>query len=140
MRIFIDANIIISVLNNEQPIFRFTSRILSLPDFNSKYKLYTSPICLAIAYYFAEKKCGNIRALQKIKLLSQKLNITAVTETEVKLAANNPKIDNFEDGLQYYAALHAKCDLILAENVPDFHFSKIQVLDSEDFLINHFSF
>jgi predicted nucleic acid-binding protein len=139
LRIFIDANILVSVLNNEQPLFRFTSRILSLPDFNSKYKLYTSPICLAIAYYFAEKKCGNLRALQKIKLLSQKLKITVVSEIEVMEAANNPKIVDFEDGLQYYAALNAKCDLILTENVPDFHFSKIQVLDSEDFLVNHFS-
>jgi predicted nucleic acid-binding protein len=140
MRIFVDANIIVSVLNNEQPKFRFTSRILSLPDFNSKYKLYTSPICLAIAYYFAEKKCGFQRALQKIKLLSQKINITSVTEKEVREAASNPKIDDFEDGLQYYAALNSKCDLILTENVPDFHFSKIQVLDSEDFLVNHFYF
>jgi predicted nucleic acid-binding protein len=139
MKIFIDANIIISVLNNEQPLFRFTSRILSLPQFNSKYRLFTSPICLAIAYYFAEKKCGNKRALEKIKLLSQKINITSVNEKQVLEAVNNAKIDDFEDGLQYYAALNANCDLILTENVPDFHFSKIKVLDSEDFLINHFT-
>lgn len=139
MRIFIDANIIVSVFNNEQRLFRFTSRILSLPQFNSKYKLYTSPICLAIAYYFAEKKCGNKRALEKIKLLSQKINITSVSEKEVLEAANNSKIDDFEEGLQYYAALGSNCDLILTENVPDFHFSKIKVLDSEDFLVNHFT-
>jgi predicted nucleic acid-binding protein len=139
MNIFVDANILISVLNNEQPKFRFTSRIFSLPDFNSKYKLYTSPLCLAIAYYFAEKKCGNVRALQKIKLLSQKLNITTISDTEVNAASNNPKIEDFEDGLQYYSAVHANCDLILTENVPDFYFSKIQVLDSEDFLVNHFT-
>jgi predicted nucleic acid-binding protein len=139
MKIFIDANIIISVFNHEQPLFRFTSRILSLPQFNSKYKLYTSPICLAIAYYFAEKKCGKKRALEKIKLLSQKINISTVSEKEVVEAATNAKIDDFEDGLQYYSALNSNCELILTENVPDFHFSKIQVLDSEDFLVNYFS-
>jgi predicted nucleic acid-binding protein len=139
LRIFIDANILISVLNNEQPLFRYTSRILSLPDFNSKYKLFTSPICLAIAYYFAKKKCGNQRASQKINLLLQKLEITSVSGIEVKEAASNTKIDDFEDGLQYYSAINAKCDLILTENVSDFHFSKIKVLDSEDFLVNHFS-
>jgi predicted nucleic acid-binding protein len=139
MKIFVDANVIVSVLNNEQPLFRYTSRILSLPDYNTKYKLYTSPICLAIAYYFAEKKAGNVRALQKIKLLSQKINICTVSEKEVIETANNPKILDFEDGLQYYSAKNADCDLIITENVPDFYFSKIKVLDSEDFLVNHFS-
>lgn len=138
MKIFIDANIIVSVLNNEQPLFRYTSRILSLPQFNAKYKLFTSPISLAIAYYFAEKKCGNKRALEKIKLLSQKISITTVSEKEVLEAAKNPRINDFEDGLQYYAALNSDCELILTENVPDFHFSKIKVLGSEDFLVNHF--
>jgi predicted nucleic acid-binding protein len=140
LKIFIDANIIVSVLNNEQPLFRFTSRILSLPQLNSKYKIYTSPLCLGIAYYFAEKKSGKKRALEKIRVLSQNINITTVGEAEVLEAAKNPKIMDFEGGLQYYSAVNSKCELILTENVPDFYFSKIKVLDSEDFLVNHFSF
>ena len=66
MRIFVDANILVSVLNNEQPKFRFTARILSLPDFNSKYKLYTSPICLAIAFYFAKKNVEQYGLFKKL--------------------------------------------------------------------------
>lgn len=140
MRIFIDANIIVSVLNNEQPLFRFTSRILSLPQLNSKYKIFTSPLCLGIVYYFAEKKSGKKRALEKIRVLSQNINITTIGEIEVVEASKNPEILDFEDGLQYYSAINSKCELILTENVPDFYFSKIKVLDSEDFLVNHFSF
>ena len=57
MKVFLDANILISVLNKEYPVFTFSSRVLSLAD-NSKYKFYTSPLCLAIAYYFAEKSAA----------------------------------------------------------------------------------
>ncbi len=94
---------------------------------------------MAIAYYFAEKKACKKRALEKIKLLSQHINIAEVGAEEVANAANNAKLYDFEDGLQYYAALKAKCELILTDNMPDFYFSKIKVLYSEDFLINHFS-
>ena len=55
MKVFVDANILVSVLNKEYPIYTYTSRILSLAD-NPAFEVYTSPICLAIAFYFAEKK------------------------------------------------------------------------------------
>lgn len=55
MRIFPDANILVSVLNKEYPLFSYSSRILSLTD-NKKFEVFTSPICLALAFYFAEKK------------------------------------------------------------------------------------
>ena len=68
MNLFLDANILVSVLNHEMPTFTYAARILSLPQFNSKFRVYTSPICLAIAYYFAEKKCGSKRAIEKMQL------------------------------------------------------------------------
>ena len=57
MRIFLDANILVSVLNKEYPLFSYTARILSLAD-SRKFTVYISPVCLAIAFYFAEKKSG----------------------------------------------------------------------------------
>ena len=55
MKIFLDANVLVSVLNKEYPLFTYTSRITSLAD-KTNFTLYTSPVCLAIAFYFAEKK------------------------------------------------------------------------------------
>lgn len=55
MRIFLDANVLVSVVNKEYPLFTYSSRILSLTD-NSRFEVFTSPLCLAITFYFAEKK------------------------------------------------------------------------------------
>ena len=54
-RVFIDANVLVAVVNREYPIFSDAARVLSLAD-RSGYELFTSPVCLAIAFYFAEKK------------------------------------------------------------------------------------
>jgi predicted nucleic acid-binding protein len=65
MRIFLDANILVSVLNKEYPLFSYSARIISLAD-NKKFTVYTSPICLAIAFYFAKKNL--VRNWQKKRL------------------------------------------------------------------------
>ena len=131
MRIFLDANILVSVLNKEYPLFSHSSRILSLAD-NKNFDVFTSPICLAIAFYFAEKK-NKKTARQKIGLLCKKLSVAAVTDTAVQKTVNNRAIHDFEDGLEYYAAMESKCRCIITEDAGDFYFSAIEVLSCKGF-------
>lgn len=135
MKVFLDANVLVSVLNKEYPVFTYSSRVLSLADI-SKYKFYTSPLCLAIAYYFAEKKSGNTQARYKIDLLISKLQITTVNDKTVRDTNSNKKIHDFEDGLQYYSAIHSGCKYIVTEDLNDFYFSEIEILTSRQFLEN----
>lgn len=90
MRLFLDANILVGVLNKEYPLFSCAARIVSLAD-NKKFTVYTSPICLAIAFYFAEKKSGTQMAKRKIEILVDKLSITDVGKKEVLLSLQNNK-------------------------------------------------
>jgi predicted nucleic acid-binding protein len=133
VKIFLDANILISVLNKEYPLFTSTSRILSLADKNN-FTLYTSPVCLAIAFYFAEKKFKSVKAKSKIEILCEHIQITSVSKSTVVKTIQTSAIKDFEDGLEYYSAEESKCNCIITEDVDDFYFSKIEVLNSEDFL------
>ncbi|MBK8494723.1 MAG: PIN domain-containing protein [Ferruginibacter sp.] len=133
MRIFLDANILVSVLNKEYPLFTYAARIVSLADHN-KFTVCTSPVCLAIAFYFSEKKSGTELAKQKIRLLSEKLTITAVGKNEVVQALENKQVNDFEDGIEYYAAVNNKCTVIITEDTRDFYFAGIKVCNALDFL------
>jgi predicted nucleic acid-binding protein len=133
MRIFLDANILVSVLNKEYPLFTYAARIVSLAD-NKKFTVYTSPVCLAIAFYFAEKKSGTQLAKQKIKLLAEKILITGVGKDEVLQALQNKQVNDFEDGIEYYAAINNKCDVIITEDTGDFYFADIKVCKAQNFL------
>ena len=132
MRIFLDANILVSVLNKEYPLFSYSARIVSLAD-NKKFTVYTSPICLAIAFYFAEKKSGTQMAKKKIEIFVDKLAITDVGKKEVLQSLQNKKANDFEDGLKYYASVSSNCDVIITEDINDFYFSAIPVLNSKAF-------
>jgi predicted nucleic acid-binding protein len=132
MRIFLDANVLVSVLNKEYPLFTTTSRILSLADKN-RFSLYTSPVCLAIAFYFAEKKFRSVKAKSKVQLLCEHIHIASANESTVFKTLETSAINDFEDGLEYYSAIESKCNCIITEDVDDFYFSKIEVLNSKDF-------
>lgn len=51
----------------------------------------------------------------------------------VSNAITDKKVKDFEDGLEYYAAKAAKCDVIVTEDLKDYYFSDIKTLTSLDF-------
>jgi predicted nucleic acid-binding protein len=133
MRVFIDANVIVATINREYPLFNWSARVLSLHG-KRNIQLFTSPLCLAIAFYFASKKSGEAAAKKKIELLCVNLGVTTLNEEISLKAVKNQKIKDFEDGLQYYSALDQKCDCIITEDQHDFYFSEIEVTGCEAFL------
>ncbi|MBK0381856.1 PIN domain-containing protein [Pedobacter sp. SD-b] len=137
MRIFLDANVLVAVLNKEYPVFTYASRILSLAD-KPNFTLYTSPVCLAIAFYFAEKKTSSKVAKEKIRILLEHIQIAENLRSAILKTIDNKKAEDFEDGIEYYAALENDCDCIVTENIKDFYFSEIEVLDCKGYADKYF--
>jgi len=88
---------------------------------------------LAIAFYFAEKKHNAQLAKQKIDLLCKHIKIAENSSKSVMYTLSNKAIHEFEDGLEYYAATSENCKCIITEDIEDFYFSDIEVLNCHDF-------
>ncbi len=136
MRIFLDANILVTVLCNEYPRFSACARVLSLAD-DRRFEVYTSPLCLAIGAYFAENKSGRRVAKKKAWLLAEKLKLTTIDASTAKRALANKRVEDLEDGMQYYSAADARCTCIVSYDKRDFHFAETEVLDGEEFLLKY---
>jgi predicted nucleic acid-binding protein len=134
MRVFVDANILVATLNKEYPLFSWSSRLLSLQG-NGNISIFTSPLCLAIAFYFSSKKSGEKMAREKIEKLLQHIGVTSMDENSTVQAIKNKQILDFEDGMENYSAIQHKCDCIVTENQKDFYFSEIEVIGCEEFLL-----
>jgi len=132
-RVFLDANVLVAVMNKEYPLFSDAARILSLAD-RSDYDLFSSPVCLAIAFYFAEKKSGTTQAKIKLKILVDHIQVTTIDDEIVRQTLRNPSIHDVEDGLQYYSALSSGCKFIVTEDKDDFYYSDISVVNCKEFL------
>ena len=136
MRIFVDANVLVTVLCNEYPNYPACARVLSLCD-DPRFEVYTSPLCLAIGAYFAEKKSGRRVAKKKAALLAGNLKITSLDASTTARAIANKRVEDLEDGLEYYSAVDAKCKCIITYDKYDFHFADTEVLDGEEFLLKY---
>lgn len=133
MRIFLDANVLVSVLNREYPHYDGCARCLSLAGKKS-YRMVVSALSLGIAFYFSEKKSGRITARNKMIALLEKVSVSPCGEEQAKGAILEKKADDFEGALQYFSALAAGSEVILTNNPSDYHFSTIPVFRPEDFL------
>jgi len=135
MKILLDANVLVSVLNEEYPVYGDSARIISLAG-STRFKLYTTPLSLAIAFYFAGKK-SRATAKQRVSTLALHLNIANMNSQIVESAARDKRIHDFEDGLQYYSAVESGCKVIVTEDRDDFYFSDIEVMNSHAFMERH---
>jgi predicted nucleic acid-binding protein len=134
MKIFLDANVLIAVVNKEYPLYTYAARILSLAGVKD-YEIYTSPMCLAITFYYAQKKSKSQQmAKKKIALLARYVKIAPNLESGVFNTLANHRIYDFEDGLEYHAAIDAGCSFIITEDLNDFWFSEIEILNCADFI------
>jgi len=135
-RIFLDANVLVTVLCNEYPRFGACARVLSLAD-DKRFEVHTSPLCLAIGAYFAEKKSGKKLARKKIALLAEKLLITTIGPKAVERTMADARISDIEDGFQYHSALEAGCACIVTYDKRDWKFAAMEALAPEDFLLKY---
>ncbi len=124
---------LVSVLNKEYPLFTYSSRVLSLAQ-RADYELVTSPLCLAIAFYFSSKKHNETTAKTKIEHLTSFLGVTEINEKVVRKALQDKRVHDFEDGMQYYSAVKAGCSIIVTEDKDDFYFSELIVKSCEELL------
>lgn len=135
MRIFLDTNFVIDYL------FRKEYKPVA-EDFLSfgrqrKYKFYISYLSVANVAYIARK-------IPKEELYSgihEVLKLFRIIPNDKKQIekALELKASDFEDALQYAAAIEAKCDFIITRNHSDFKFSTIPVRSAGEYISEFFS-
>ena len=130
--IFIDSDILLDVFLNRYPYYESSADVLLLSD-DSSYTCSTSVHALLNVHYIARKVFGEKNARKAIKSLTEKLLITTEDINIVDKALESNFAD-FEDGVQYYAAISAEADVIITRNIKDYKQSTIPVLTAEQFL------
>lgn len=131
MNVFLDANVLVSILTKEHHTFVYTSLIVSQKP--TQFRLITSSVCIAIAYYFTCKKFKKVEAKRILSILCKHLNICDSGAEEVAKTLLNRSINDVEDGIQYYSAIKAECTCIVTEDLNDYYFSEVEILSSQAF-------
>ncbi len=132
-RILIDTNIILDLLAKREEFYLDSKRIFSMAD-NFQIELYISTLSIVNTHYILHemlkiKKAKEI--LGKFKVLVKSISLS---DKIIELALNDSNFKDFEDGIQFYSAMEANCELIITRNTKDFKNSSIPIMKPNEYL------
>lgn len=128
-KIFLDTNFIIDYFVRED-YNGVSEQLLTLGKNNLKF--YISYLTVANFAYIVRKMPKDV-VVSMIQRICETFRIVKNTKEQIERNVMLNPVD-FEDGLQYQAAIDAGCDCIITRNQKDFGFSEIPVMDAAEFL------
>lgn len=132
MRVFIDTNILVDVLERRQPFFLESANMLEL-GVEGRIELFASSLSFINAIYIGRKTLGREQIVEKVKALAHYVHVSPMTESEF-LQALRMEGKDIEDNLQYCSALAASCPAIVTRNKKDFPAdAETRILTPEEF-------
>lgn len=133
MKIFVDTNIFIDILQDREPFTEASSLVYKLCE-NNIIDGYIAPITINNIHYICRKR-NHDKLLKKFLFeISLYFNIAHMNEETIK-KANYLKINDYEDSLQYAMAIQSGCEYFVTRNIKDFkHVDQIEVLTPFDFV------
>ncbi|HEV7350354.1 PIN domain-containing protein [Telluribacter sp.] len=131
-RLFLDTNVVLDLLGERPPFYHTVAQLASLADYG-KVTLVVSSLSFATVNYFLTKFEGTEIAREKLRKFRILSEVAAVDESAVDKALLSDFTD-FEDAIQYYAALQSACGLIITRNQKDFRKAQLPVMTAEEYL------
>jgi predicted nucleic acid-binding protein len=131
IKVFLDSDIVLDALLRRVPFYLPAINLMDLAH-NNRINVYTSSVAFVNVNYFLNKaKIDNrIDVLIQLRSIVDIINIDAIIVDQ----ALSSIFTDFEDAVQYYAAVSAKVDFIITRNTKDYTHSDIPVLTAEQFL------
>lgn len=112
-KIFLDANVLLDfMLKRDQ--YDEAKELMSLV-IDDKVNAYITPEIVHIVGYWLTKAYGAEKAKQLLLSLLIDVQVIDINH-ELTLLALNSKIDDIEDALQYYTALHNQLDYFISND------------------------
>ena len=123
MKLLIDANILLDVLQNREPHVQASSVVWKLCE-SEKAKGYVSALTFANLVYIMRKELDPKKIEETLKALSLIFEFADFNVSDLTHAAEL-EWDDFEDAVQSVTAERVHADYIITRNVRDFAKSKV---------------
>lgn len=131
-KVFVDSDIVVDLLSIREPHYGYASELFSLADKNS-IKLYVSSLTFANVNYILSKQLSAARARKELLKFKTLVNVLSVNDKIIELALASD-FNDFEDAIQYNAAIENGINTLLTRNLKDFKKAEIVVLTAEQYL------
>ena len=132
MRLLIDGNIILDVLQNRKPYVDDSSKVWKLCETNQA-EGYVSALTFTNLVYIMRKELTPEKINEVLKSLGLIFQFADLTVSDMTKAAGL-EWEDYEDALQAVTAERIHADCIITRNIKDFKKSKIAAFTPAEFL------
>lgn len=132
MKLLIDANILLDVLQMRQPHYHDSSIIWKLCE-TEQVKGYVSALTFANLVYVMRKELDPEVIRRTLQTLSLIFELTDLEVSDI-VHASEMEWGDFEDAVQCATAERIRADYIITRNVRDFTKSKVMALTPGEFI------
>lgn len=132
MKLLIDANILLDVLQSREPFVRLSSVIWKLCE-TGQAKGYISALTFANLIYIMRRELEPDKIEQVFRALTLIFEFTDLSASDLSRAAEL-KWNDFEDAVQSITAERIHADYIITRNVKDFVKSKVTAFTPSELL------
>lgn len=132
MKLFIDTNIVLDLLQYREPWINDTLVLFQLAK-EDKVELIMSDLTFVNVVYIAGKNVDKKALRETLVKLKKFVKVVSIGDTCIEHALNSDFFD-FEDEVQYYAAKREQADYILSRDENGFKMSDIPVMNVTEFL------
>jgi predicted nucleic acid-binding protein len=134
MKAMLDLNVLLDVIQNRQPHYADSARVLSAAR-SGEFEALIPFHAVTTIFYLIERAQNTTAACQTVDWLLQHFEVPTVDKTTL-IHARKLKLKDFEDAVVASVAVRNMCDYIISRNVADFSASPVKAISPADFLKN----
>jgi predicted nucleic acid-binding protein len=132
MKVLVDTNVLLDVIQERQPFDQLALRIWKLVE-EKHLAGCVSGISFNNIFYVARRQVGGDRAMEALRRVRQSFELVPIDAYVIDRALASAPGD-FEDAIQAAAAVAAQADLIVTRNKRDFQRYGVVALTPEETL------
>lgn len=132
LRVLVDLNIILDVLQKRQPFYETSAELLALIE-TGEIEGFVAAHSITTLFYLVSKDQSPAAAKVILTSLMQFLNIAPVDHAVIEAALNLPYKD-FEDAVQMVAAMQCKANFLVTRNLKDYQPAPMRVVQPVELL------
>ena len=131
MKLFLDTNIVIDFLSGREPFADDAIALFQLAD-NHEVELVVSDLTLVNTVYVLQRLHNPIESIyEALNNIRPLISIVPIGESVIDMCLQH-RSNDFEDEVQYFAAVNAEVDYIVIRNKKDFDFGDEAVVTPKE--------
>lgn len=132
LRVLVDLNIILDVLQKREPFYEASAELLAKLE-TGQIEGFVAAHSVTTLYYLVSKDQSSATARVIITSLMQFLKIAPADQAVIEAALNLPYKD-FEDAVQMVSAMQSKANFLVTRNPKDYQPAPVKVIQPVELL------